>query len=76
MIGAIDIGGTKIAVAAVERSGRVLCSETCATEAERGFDDALQRMSAMLRRCAVRSGEAVEGIGIGCTGPVDPLHGR
>ena len=76
MIGAVDIGGTKIAVAAVARTGLVLCSETCATEPERGFGDALRRMAAMLRRCAARSGEALEGIGIGCTGPVDPLPGR
>ena len=76
MIGAIDIGGTKIAVAAVAREGRVLCSEACPTEPERGFDDAFRRMADMLGRCIGRSGEPLEGIGVGCTGPVDPLGGR
>ena len=72
MIGAIDIGGTKIAVAAVDRNGAVLASEECATAPERGFDDAVERMSKMLRRCVVGR---LEGIGIGCTGPVDSLRG-
>lgn len=76
MIGAIDIGGTKIAAAAVDRGGRVLAVETCPTEPARGFEDALTRMVGMLRCCASEAGQSLEGIGIGCTGPVDPIQGR
>ena len=76
MIGAIDIGGTKIAVAAVTREGRVLCGEACPTEPARGFDEACRRMIDMLERCVVRSREPLEGIGVGCTGPVDPIGGK
>ena len=34
----IDIGGTKIAVAAIDESGAILARTTIATEAELGFD--------------------------------------
>ncbi len=75
MIGAIDIGGTKIAVAAVDRDGRVVASETCPTEPRAGFPHALGRMIGMLRRCVERADAPLEGVGIGCTGPVDPYAG-
>jgi glucokinase len=75
MIGAFDIGGTKIAAGAVDESGRILASEECPTEPEQGFDDAMGRMQAMLARCIARSGQTLDGIGIGCTGPVDPFRG-
>lgn len=75
MIGALDIGGTKIAAAMVDRQGRILTRAECPTESERGFPDGLRRMVAMLREVAARAGTQMEGIGIGCTGPVDPFTG-
>ena len=75
-IGAVDIGGTKIAVGIVDDAGSVLVSEECATEQERGFGDAVDRMERMLRSCAARANAAVDGIGIGCTGPVYPRTGE
>jgi len=75
MIGAIDIGGTKIAVAVVDGEGRIGCRAECPTESERGFADGLTRMVAMLRETVGRTGAKLEGIGIGCTGPVDPFTG-
>ena len=75
MIGAIDIGGTKIAVGVVDEAGRVTARLESPTMAQRGFEDALARMKHMLRDCAKRAGAAIEGIGIGCTGPVDPFTG-
>jgi glucokinase len=75
-IGAIDIGGTKIAAGIVDGGGKVLASEDCATEQERGFDDAVDRMERMLRACAARANTGIDGIGIGCTGPVYPRTGE
>lgn len=75
-IGAVDIGGTKIAAGIVNDGGKILASLECATESRRGFDHALQRVTAMLRDCARQSGTQIEGIGIGCTGPVDPISGE
>ncbi len=75
MIGAIDIGGTKIAAGGVDRQGRLLARRVCSTAPERGWEDAVARMTAMLREAQEEAGEKIEGIGIGSTGPVDPLTG-
>ena len=75
MIGAIDIGGTKIAAGIVDREGKLLARRECSTAAGQGWQDALGRMTAMLRQAQQESGAAIEGIGIGSTGPVDPLTG-
>ena len=75
MIGAVDIGGTKIAGGIVDDQGRVVASMESPTEPAGGFSHALDRMCDMLRRCSQESGVEITGIGIGCTGPVDPFAG-
>jgi glucokinase len=75
MIGAVDIGGSKIAVGMVDEAGRVLARTECPTAPERGLADGLARMIAMLRETAAHAGGELRGIGIGCTGPVNPLAG-
>ena len=75
MIGALDIGGTKIAAGIVDPCGQVLAYAECPTDADKGYGDGLQRMTDMLRQTASQAGETIQGIGIGCTGPVDPLTG-
>ncbi len=75
MIGAVDIGGTKIAAGVVDEEGRVLAKAECPTDVSRGFDDAMQRVVEMLTEGAGRAGVKLQGIGIGCTGPVDPITG-
>jgi glucokinase len=75
VVGAIDIGGTKIAVGVVDGNGRVLARRECPTDAARGYRDALARMSSLLREAVREGGRAIEGIGIGSTGPVYPVTG-
>jgi glucokinase len=75
MIGALDIGGTKIAAGAVDETGQVLASTTCPTNPATGLDDAVQRMVNMLAQTAHQAGGEISGIGIGCTGPVFPEIG-
>jgi glucokinase len=75
MIGAVDIGGTKIAVGMVSQTGQVLARAERATAPEGGLADGLERVAAMLDDTATRAGGEPHGIGIGCTGPVDPLAG-
>jgi len=75
LIGAIDIGGTKIAVGVVDDAGRIIGRAECPTASERGFPDGLARMIAMLRETAAHAGAKLHGVGIGCTGPVDPFTG-
>lgn len=75
-IGAVDIGGTKIAVGLVDERGEVIRSHECATQQERGFEDAVDRIATMLLECAGSAGVRIDGIGIGCTGPVNPFTGE
>jgi glucokinase len=75
MIAAVDIGGTKIAAGMVDDHGRVLVRMETPTEAAQGFAHALERICDMLRRCSREAGSEITGIGIGSTGPVDPLAG-
>ena len=75
-IGAVDIGGTKIAVGIVTGDGKVLASAECPTAQELGFESAVERISWMLRDCAATSKATIQGVGIGCTGPVYPLTGE
>lgn len=75
MIGAVDIGGTKIAVGVVDEHGRVRAKAECPTDVPRGFANAMRRLAGMLAQCAGQCGAKIQGIGIGCTGPVDPVEG-
>lgn len=75
VIGGVDIGGTKIAMGVVDQAGRVLASNECATDVLRGFDDAMLRVTTLLRQCVDRAGVELHGIGIGCAGPLDIAAG-
>jgi glucokinase len=76
MIGAVDIGGTKIAVGVVDDSGRLLSRMESPTDADRGYCNALDRIVGMLRGALREAGGEISGIGIGCTGPVYPCTGE
>lgn len=76
MIAAVDIGGSKIAVGMVDEEGRVLARAESPTKAERGYCAALGRIEEMLREISRSTGRQITGIGIGCTGPVDPFSGE
>lgn len=75
MIGAVDIGGSKIAAGMVDHAGKVLACHECSTEPHKGLEDGLRRIVQMLRQAARETRELLEGIGIGCTGPVHPREG-
>src|SRR6202142_3783355 len=76
MIGAVDIGGTKIAVGIIDEAGRILAKNECPTDVPGGFGDAMRRVTQLLRECETRAGVKVHGIGIGSAGPVDTTVGR
>jgi glucokinase len=74
MIGAVDIGGTKIAVGMVDDDGKVL-SRTQSPTDPNSYPAALESIIAMLRETSRSAGVELTGIGIGSTGPVDPIRG-
>ncbi len=75
MIGAVDIGGTKIAVGMVNDSGQILSRQESPTDAD-SYANGLSTTTRMLRETARLAGVEITGIGIGSTGPVDPFTGR
>lgn len=76
MIGAIDIGGTKIAAGMLDRNGKILARRENPSGAGLALQEGLALIFSMLRETARQAGGELEGIGVGCTGPVYPLTGR
>jgi glucokinase len=76
VIGAVDIGGTKIAVGMVDESGRVLSRMESPTDGDRGYSYGLARIASILRETAQKAGVEISGIGIGSTGWVYPFTGE
>jgi glucokinase len=76
VIGAVDIGGTKIAVDVVDENGKVLSKLESPTDAPTEYSSALERITSMLRETARIAGFEIGGIGIGATGPVYPFTGK
>jgi len=76
MIGAVDIGGTKIAAGIVDDAGKVLAKLETPTEAARVYPDGLRHVVRMLREAAKKANTELSGIGIGSTGWVYPITGE
>ena len=75
MIGAVDIGGTKIAVGIVNDEGKVLARSQSPTDPA-NYSNGIELIELMLRETAAKAGVELSGIGIGSTGPVDPIRGE
>lgn len=75
MIGAVDIGGTKIAVGIVDDNGRILARTQAPTDPNR-YSEGIDLIARMLRETAQQASTQLTGIGIGSTGPVDPMKGE
>ncbi len=76
MVGAVDIGGTKIAVGMIDDHGRVRSRLQQPTDPDRGYISALERITAMLQEAAREADCEISGIGIGSTGPISPITGE
>ncbi len=76
LIGAVDIGGTKIAVGLVDQDGQLLAHRDMPTQADLGPQDAVVRIAKVLREILKDCRGSLVGIGIGSTGPVYPMTGE
>jgi glucokinase len=74
VVGAVDIGGTKIAVG-LDESGQIISRYEASTSPLQGFGPAMDRITELLSRAVRETESELCGIGIGCTGPVDPYTG-
>ena len=76
MIGVLDIGGTKIAAGVAGEAGRIVARREAPTAGVRA-DGAvgMALLQELLAACIREAGCAIEGIGVSCTGPVDPFTG-
>ena len=75
MIGAVDIGGTKIAVGIVDDDGKVLARTETPSDPN-NYPASLEWIARSLRETAHKADVELTGIGIGSTGPVDPISGE
>ncbi len=72
----VDLGGTMVRAGAFDSQGRLLSVRETSIEAARGPDLGLRKMQRLIEQVWAESeAEELGGIGIGCTGPVDPLRG-
>ena len=72
LYGAADIGGTKIAVGIVS-GNKVVDSRTFPTDPENGIENTAIKISTVLNELSC--GNKLSGIGIGSTGPINPITG-
>jgi glucokinase len=70
----VDIGGTKIAVAAVSLRGEIIARTELEARAAEGAPCVIARLIHALH--SIEQNKELLGIGIGCTGPVDPRTGH
>lgn len=77
LIGAVDIGGTSIAVGLVNSAGELLADRDMPTAAAQGCEAAMARIADALRQMIAETAPAgvLAGVGVGCTGPVDSKAG-
>lgn len=74
----IDLGGTKVEAALINRQGEIIASQKGATHAELGPDRIIENLEKTIREllASVHAGwESIEGAGIGVPGSVEPGTG-
>ncbi|MBW3623384.1 MAG: ROK family protein [Armatimonadetes bacterium] len=76
--GALDIGGTKLAVGVTDAEGRVRGQSRAPTDTSLGPEAVCDRLLAMLREAHDEADAEIPlaGVGVGCGGPLDRATGR
>lgn len=75
MIGAVDVGGTKVA-AGLAAGGKIIARREMPTALLLRYTEAVEQIARMLRDMGCDIGERLHGIGIGLTGRVDGASRR
>jgi glucokinase len=75
VVAAIDIGGTKIAVALAEEDGTILSMTRFPAHLELGPHRILENAVAVVQEMAAEKSVSISAVGIGCGGPLDRKRG-
>lgn len=70
----LDIGGTEIKGAVVDRRGEMVCEQSIPTEALQGRERILENLFRLINQ--LRRGRPIYGIGIGSAGRINVLEGK
>jgi len=72
----IDIGGTKVAIAAADLRGHVLVRSRFATQVEIGPQAIVEKIIRQVKDIVCELGAPpIAAVGVGCGGPLDPISG-
>jgi glucokinase len=74
----VDLGGTKILAAVVDREGRIVAESKLKTQAKKGPQTVIQRIAEAAQQAVQKAGldeDQVKAVGIGAPGPIDPDSG-
>ncbi len=74
----IDIGGTGVKGVIIDEKGEVYVKDSIPTEAEKGADNLVKNIAAMIENMLSASDiskSEVAGVGLGCPGLIDSRHG-
>jgi len=72
----IDLGGTIVRAGAFDSQGKLLVVHETPIEAARGPELGLRKIQGLIEQVLAESGtKSLSGIGIGSTGPLDPIQG-
>ncbi len=75
LLGAIDIGGTKIAAGLVTDQGKVLQQAAAPTPAALGPGAVMDTAAGLIRQLERQQGRSVDAVGVGSAGVIDPGSG-
>jgi glucokinase len=75
-IGAVDVGGTKIAVGLVLPDGTITASHSQPTRPEQSFEAGMAEIAANMQSMLEKTHSRLLGVGLGCTGQVSPGSGK
>lgn len=74
----VDIGGTNIKIAVIDKQGNLIYSDSTPTEAHKGYGHTINNIIKSIRNILSKNNldvSQIGGIGIGCPGMVDPEKG-
>ncbi|MBS9534943.1 ROK family protein [Mycobacterium sp. M1] len=72
---AVDVGGTKIAVGLVDPSGALVHTAVRPTQGDRDAETVWAVAAGLIAEVLAVVGGAVDGVGVGCAGPIDRAAG-